>query len=96
MEKCIAAYFGQFEVRREQPLQQQLSDVIAAGCRAPPMVNTERLEHVKTSNVGHGQDFIYSTQRAAVSAKNIVLQNIIHYCTVNLHFPTLCLWSKDG
>ena len=25
--------------------------------------------------------FFYSTQRTAVSAKNIILQNIIHYCT---------------
>jgi hypothetical protein len=68
----------------------------AAGCCSPPMVNTKRLEHVKTSNLGQPHDFIYSTQRTAVSAKNIVLQNIIYYCTVNLHCPTLCLWSKDG
>ena len=60
------------------------------------MVKTERQEHVQTSKVGHGQDFIYCTQRTAVSANNIVLRNIIHYCTVNLHYPTLCLWSKDG
>jgi len=34
--------------------------------------------------------------RAAVSAKNVVLQNIIYYFTVNLHCTTLRLWSKDG
>jgi len=49
--------FGQFEVRREQPLQQQLSAVSALLVAVPPpMVNTKRQEHVKTYNVGHRQD----------------------------------------
>jgi hypothetical protein len=70
--------------------------VAAAGCCAPPVVNAERQEHAKTQNVGHRQDYFYSTQRAAMSAKNTVLQNIIRYCTINLHFPMLCIWSIDG
>ena len=40
--------------------------------------------------------FVYSTHRTAVSTKNIVLQNIIRNCTVNLHFSVLCIWSIDG
>ena len=68
--------FGQLEVRREEPLQ--LSDVSAllaamrllCGC-------TKRKEHVKTSNVGHRQEFfLHSTQKAVVSARNIISKNI--------------------
>jgi hypothetical protein len=60
------------------------------------MVNTKRKEHVLTYNVGHSQDYFYSTQRTAISAKNIALQNILHYPRVHLHFPMLCIWSFDG
>ena len=73
--------FGQSELRREQPLQQQLSAVSAAGCCAPPMVNTKRLGHVKTSKVGHRQDYFFIPLREQLSKKNIVLQNIIPCCT---------------
>jgi hypothetical protein len=45
--------------------------------------------------VGHGQDFFYSIQGTAMSSKNVFLQNIIHSCRVNLHFPTLCMWLID-
>ena len=60
------------------------------------MVNAERQEHGKTQNVGHRQDIFYSTQRAVMSANKTVLQNIIRYCTINLHFPMLCIRSIDG
>lgn len=44
---------------------------------------------------GYSQDFIYSTQRAVTSAKNILLQDIILSSSVNLHFPTLRIESFD-
>ena len=31
--------------------------------------------------MGHRQDFVYSTHKIAMSTKNIVSQNMIHYCT---------------
>jgi hypothetical protein len=45
--------------------------------------------------VGHTQDFLNSSQRTATSVKNLVLHNVIHYCTCK-HFPMLCIWSIDG
>ena len=60
------------------------------------MVNTKRKEHVLTFNVGHRQDYFYSTQRTAMSAKNIVLQNILHYSTCKPTFFYVMLWSIDG
>ena len=45
---------------------------------------------------GTARNFSYSTQRTATSVKNLVLYNIIHYCTVNLHFPMLRTWSIEG
>ena len=51
-------------------------------------------------NVGHSQDFFYSTHRRAMSANNIVLQNIIHYCTCKPTFPyvmhTVHGWKQCG
>ena len=51
-------------------------------------------------NVGHSQDFFYSTHRRAMSANNIVLQNIIHYCTCKPTFSyvmhTVHGWKQCG
>jgi hypothetical protein len=66
--------FGQPEVQRQEPLQQQLSDVVnAAGCYAPPMVTHKMATACEDLKRGAPPGlFLLSTQRAVLTARNII------------------------
>jgi hypothetical protein len=69
--------FGQFEMRREEPLHQQQSDV-SAPLAAMHLLwwYTKRQEHVKTSNVEHCQDFLAFNSESSYVGKECDLNNI--------------------
>jgi len=76
MEKCNIVYL--VSVKCEESNHYSSKCLLFQRCwlMALPVVNTKRQEHVKIWNVN-----FFNPLRAATSAKNIVLQNIIHLCT---------------
>jgi hypothetical protein len=56
-------------VRREQPLQQQLSAVSALLVAAPAMVNTKEQELAKTKKWGTGRIFLFYSENSYVSSE---------------------------
>jgi hypothetical protein len=73
-------------VQREEPLK--LSDVSALLVVVHIYKKARACEDLK-----HGvpPGFFYSTQREIILAKNIVVQNAIHYCAYETVFPYIML-----
>jgi hypothetical protein len=84
--------FGQFEVRREEPLH-HLWWVSAAGCYALPMVTYKSQEHVRTENLGHRHNsFAFKSESSYVS-KEYNFNKINITACINLYLPIWCLLS---
>ena len=88
--------FDKFEVRWEQPLQEQLSAV------STQLFAVHFLWWVQSGTIvwplkswGTARTFLFHSENSYVR-KNIVLLIIIYYFTCSLHFLILCVWSING
>ena len=83
-------------MRREQPLQEQLSAVSAQLFAVHLLWWTQKgktMWYLKTWCIA--RFFLFHSENSYVR-KNIVVHSTIYYCRCNIYFHILCLWSIDG